>query len=110
MAKGYWIARIDVHNDGRLQGIRRAANGAVFSEIRRANSWCAAARPPKPRKAQARSRNVVLEFQGLSRQRLACYNSPEYAAKMVKLIRSPHAESRHHGDHRGLRRSRSLKA
>jgi hypothetical protein len=42
MAKGYWIARVDVHNmDGYKEYV--AQNGAVFAEISAPSSWCAAA-------------------------------------------------------------------
>ena len=41
MAKGYWIARVDVHNmDGYKEYV--AQNGAVFINTAQ-SSWCAAA-------------------------------------------------------------------
>ena len=53
MAKGYWIARIDVHNmDGYKEYV--AQNGAVFAKYG-AKFWCAAASmyPRKARRARA---------------------------------------------------------
>ena len=54
MAKGYWIARIDVHN---MEGYKDyvAQNGGGVQEIRREVSWCAAAssKPGKARRARA---------------------------------------------------------
>ena len=87
MAKGYWIARVDVNN---MEGYKEyvAQNGAVFAKygarflVRGGNHV--------PKEGSSRSRNVVLEFKDYETA-LACYNSPEYA-HLVK-VRSPHAES-----------------
>src|ERR1700674_162739 len=87
MAKGYWIARIDVHNmDGYKEYV--AQNGAVFAKygarfLVRSGQFVG-------REGSSRPRNVVLEFRDYVTA-LACYNSPEYARLVA--IRSPHAES-----------------
>ena len=88
MAKGYWIARVDVHdNDGYAKDYV-AQNGAVFKEF--GAKFLVRGGTFEPREGTSRSRNVVLEFKDYETA-LACYNSPEYA-RLVK-IRSPHAES-----------------
>jgi uncharacterized protein (DUF1330 family) len=87
MAKGYWIARIDVHNmDGYKEYVAR--NGAVFKKygarfLVRSGRFAG-------QEGSSRSRNVVLEFKDYETA-LACYHSPEYARLVA--IRSPHAES-----------------
>ena len=76
MAKGYWIARIDVHNmDGYKEYI--AQNGAG---IRRntAARFLVRGGTHEVKEGTSRSRNVVLEFKDYETA-LACYNSPEYS-------------------------------
>src|ERR1700733_3225239 len=87
MAKGYWIARIDVHNmDGYKEYV--AQNGAVFAKY--GARFLVRGGKHDAREGSSRSRNVVLEFKDYETA-LACYNSPEYT-RLVE-IRSPHAES-----------------
>ena len=87
MAKGYWIARIDVNNmDGYQEYV--AQNGAVFAKygarfLTRGGRF-------ETKEGSSRSRNVVLEFKDYDTA-LACYNSPEYARLVA--IRAPHADS-----------------
>jgi uncharacterized protein (DUF1330 family) len=87
MAKGYWIARVDVNNmDGYKEYV--AQNGAVFNKygarfLVRGGTFAS-------KEGSSRSRNVVLEFKDYETA-LACYNSPEYT-RLVG-IRGPHAES-----------------
>jgi uncharacterized protein (DUF1330 family) len=86
MAKGYWIARVDVHNmDGYKEYI--AHNGAVFDKF--GAKFLVRGGQHQVREGTARSRNVVLEFKDYETA-LACYNSPEYT-HLVK-VRSPHSE------------------
>jgi uncharacterized protein (DUF1330 family) len=88
MAKGYWIARVDIHNmDGYKEGYV-AQNGAVFAKygarfLTRGGKY-------ETKEGSSRSRNVVLEFKDYETA-LACYNSPEYTRLVA--IRSPHAET-----------------
>ena len=85
MAKGYWIARIDVHNmDGYKEYI--AQNGAVFAKF--GAKFLVRGGAHEVREGSSRSRNVVLEFKDYQTA-LACYNSPEYQAA-IKL-RTPHS-------------------
>ena len=87
MAKGYWVARIDVHD---LDGYKRdyvAHNGAVFAKfgarfLTRGGTYEAHEGP-------SRSRNVVIEFKDYATA-LACYHSPEYQA-LIKA-RGPYSQ------------------
>lgn len=80
MAKGYWIARVDIRDAERYKdyvsaakpafekyGANFLARGGAFTEL----------------EGTARQRNVVIEFPSLQ-QAVECYNSPEYqvAAKI----------------------------
>jgi uncharacterized protein (DUF1330 family) len=86
MAKGYWIACIDVHNtDGYKEYV--AQNGAVFNKY--GAKFLVRGGKFEPKVGTSRSRNVVLEFKDYETA-LACYNSPEYARLVA--IRSPHSE------------------
>ncbi len=76
MAKGYWIARIDVTNPDKYQDYMKA-NAAAFKKfgarfIVRGGKFEAPEGTP-------RSRNVVLEFADYATA-VACYHSPEYQA------------------------------
>jgi uncharacterized protein (DUF1330 family) len=86
MAKGYWIARVDVRN---MDGYREyvAQNGAVFKKY--GARFLVRGGTHEAREGTSRSRNVVLEFKDYETA-LACYNSPEYARLVA--IRSPHSE------------------
>jgi uncharacterized protein (DUF1330 family) len=76
MAKGYWIARVDVTDpDGYKEYV--AANAAVFSKYG-ARFVVRGGRFEAP-EGTPRSRNVVLEFKDYETA-VACYHSPEYAA------------------------------
>jgi len=79
MAKGYWIGRVDVHNEDGYKpyaaanfGGRYVVRGGKFTGV----------------EGQSRSRNVVIEFPDYETA-LACYNSPEYQANIK--VRQPHA-------------------
>ena len=87
MPKGYWIARIDVHD---AEGYKEyvAQNGAVFNKF--GARFLVRGGRHVPKEGSSRSRNVVLEFKDYETA-LACYNSPEYA-RLVAL-RSPHSQA-----------------
>lgn len=76
MAKGYWIARVDVHEAERYKDYISTAKpaferyGAIF--LARGGRTEAVEGP-------SRARNVVIEFPSLQ-DALDCYNSPEYQA------------------------------
>tara|TARA_R110000868_G_scaffold96034_3_gene264172 strand:+ start:1041 stop:1343 length:303 start_codon:yes stop_codon:yes gene_type:complete len=85
MAKGYWIARIDVSND---EGYRHyaAANAEIFKKF--GGSYVVRGGRFESVEGTARSRNVVIEFPDYATA-LACYNSPEYQAN--KKVRLPYS-------------------
>jgi uncharacterized protein (DUF1330 family) len=87
MAKGYWIARVDVHNmDVYKEYV--AQNGAVFKKY--GAKFLVRGGRYVGQEGSSRSRNVVLEFKDYETA-IACYNSPEYARLIA--IRKPHAEN-----------------
>jgi uncharacterized protein (DUF1330 family) len=85
MAKGYWIARVDVKN---MDGYKpyADANPGIFKKfggrfvVRSGKFECP--------EGESRSRNVVIEFPDYATA-LACYNSPEYQANIK--VRQPHS-------------------
>ncbi|MDQ2092504.1 DUF1330 domain-containing protein [Rhodalgimonas zhirmunskyi] len=81
MAKGYWVARIDI-SDFEQYKKYIAANAAPFAEygarflVRAGDFEC--------REGTSRSRNVVIEFPSYEAAK-ACYDSPAYqAAKALR--------------------------
>ncbi len=74
MAKGYWIARVDIKDSERYKDYVSAAKpafekyGAKF--LARGGNF-------HKLEGQVRARNVVIEFPSLQTA-LDCYNSPEY--------------------------------
>jgi uncharacterized protein (DUF1330 family) len=85
MAKGYWIGRVDVHND---EGFKpySAANPAILKKfggryVVRGGQFTAA-------EGESRTRNVVIEFPDYETA-LACYRSPEYQENIK--VRQPHS-------------------
>ena len=85
MAKGYWIARVDVRDE---EGYKpyAAANHAIFRKyggrfvVRAGKFECV--------EGTSYSRNVVIEFPDYAAA-LACFRSPEYQANIK--VRQPHA-------------------
>ena len=77
-AKGYWIGRVDVHND---EGYKpyAAANLAIFKKF--GARYVVRGGKYDGVEGQSRSRNVVIEFPDYAAA-LACYNSPEYQANL----------------------------
>lgn len=88
MAKGYWIAQVDVHDD---EGYKpyAAANPAIFKKfggrfvVRSGKFEC--------KEGSARPRNVVIEFPDYATA-VACYNSPDYQANMKRRLASATAD------------------
>ena len=74
MAKGYWVARVDVQNEAEyatyrsLNAIAFAKYGAKF--VVRGGEY-------KLARGEGRKHNVVIEFKDIETAK-ACYNSPEY--------------------------------
>jgi uncharacterized protein (DUF1330 family) len=85
MPKGYWIGRIEVHNETGYKAYAEA-NPAIFKKFG-AKYVVRGGKFENPEGA-SRSRNVVIEFPDYSAA-LACYNSPEYQANIK--VRQPHS-------------------
>jgi len=80
MAKGYWIARVDV-NDAEKYKAYVAANAKPFKEFG-ARFLVRAGRFENP-EGSSRGRNVVIEFPSYQTA-LDCWNSPDYQ-QAIKL-------------------------
>jgi uncharacterized protein (DUF1330 family) len=85
MAKGYWIARVDVNNEDGYK-VYAAANPAIFKKF--GGKFVVRGGKFESPEGTSRSRNVVIEFPDYATA-LACYNSPEYKANIK--VRQPHA-------------------
>ncbi|MGA1599381.1 MAG: DUF1330 domain-containing protein [bacterium] len=87
MAKGYWIARVDVHDPETYQQYV-AANAVAFRKYQ-ARFVVRGGAFENPEGGQ-RARNVVLEFPSYQ-QALECYRSPEYQEALA--LRLPAGEA-----------------
>jgi uncharacterized protein (DUF1330 family) len=87
MAKGYWIARVDVSDPVGYQEYV-AANAVAFAKYG-ATFIVRGGRFEAP-EGTARARNVVIAFKDYETA-VACYHSPEYAA--AKALRMGRAEA-----------------
>jgi len=74
MAKGYWIARLDVTDQDKYDAYR-LLNGAAFKKY--GARFLVRGGEFELREGAARSRNVVIEFPSFQAAR-ECYDSPEY--------------------------------
>lgn len=74
MAKGYWIARVDVRDPERYKDYVAAAKSAFE---RYGARFLARGGPMTELEGQARARNVVIEFPS-TQAAVDCYNSPDY--------------------------------
>src|SRR5438046_1846100 len=85
MAKGYWIAHVDVTSD---EGYKpyAAANPAIFKKF--GGRFVIRGGKFQSMEGTSRTRNVVIEFPDYQAA-LDCYNSPEYQANIQ--VRLPHA-------------------
>jgi uncharacterized protein (DUF1330 family) len=85
MAKGYWIARVDVSNEDGYNAYRNA-NPAIFKKfggrflVRAGQSQCP--------EGASRSRNIVIEFPDYATA-FACYRSAEYQENIKRRL--PHS-------------------
>jgi uncharacterized protein (DUF1330 family) len=86
MAKGYWIARVDVRDDA-VYAKYRDANAIAFKKYG-ARFIVRGGKFENP-EGSSRSRNVVIEFPSYQAA-LDCWNSPEY--KHAISIRAPISE------------------
>jgi uncharacterized protein (DUF1330 family) len=85
MAKGYWIGRVEVHDEDGYKPYA-AANPAIFKKF--GGRFVVRAGKFENPEGSSRSRNVVIEFADYATA-LACYNSPEYQANIK--VRQPHS-------------------
>ncbi len=85
MAKGYWIAQVDVKND---EGYKpyAAANPAIFKKF--GGRFVVRAGKFECMEGSTRSRQIIIEFPDYAAA-LACYRSAEYQANIK--VRQPHA-------------------
>lgn len=86
MAKGYWVARVDV-DDPEVYKRYLAANAEPFARF--GARFLVRGGTFRLAEGSARSRNVVIEFPSYEAA-LACYDSPEYQA--AKALRDPVSE------------------
>lgn len=82
MAKGYWIARVNV-SDPEAYKAYIAANAVAFSKY--GARFIVRGGPFEAVEGDARERNIVLEFPSLDAAK-ACWSSPEYA--VAKALRT----------------------
>jgi uncharacterized protein (DUF1330 family) len=85
MAKGYWIARVDVSNEDGFKPYA-AANAAIFKKF--GGRYVVRGGKFDGMEGSSRSRNVVIEFPDYATA-MACYRSPEYQANIK--VRQPHS-------------------
>jgi uncharacterized protein (DUF1330 family) len=85
MAKGYWIAHVDVQNEDGYKTYA-AANPAIFRKY--GGRFVVRAGKFEAVEGNNRSRNVVIEFPDYAAA-LACFRSPEYQDNIK--VRLPHA-------------------
>ncbi len=86
MAKGYWIARIDVSDMEKYKKYI-AANAAPLAEY--GGKFLVRGGERQEKEGSHRSRNVVIEFESYQKA-IDCYNSPAYQA--AKALRDPVSE------------------
>jgi len=85
MAKGYWLARVDVRNE---EGYKPylATNHDLFKKF--GGRFLVRSGNVGAMEGNWRSRTIVIEFPSYE-VALACYRSPEYQANIK--VRQPHA-------------------
>ncbi len=76
MAKGYWIARVDVRDSERYKDYVSTAKPA-FEHF--GANFLARGGAVTELEGKARARNVIIEFPSVQHA-IDCYNSPEYQA------------------------------
>jgi uncharacterized protein (DUF1330 family) len=85
MAKGYWIARVDVQDPEGYQAYV-AENAVAFAKF--GARFIVRGGQFEAPEGTSRARNVVLEFKDYATA-LACYRSPEYQKALA--LRLPHS-------------------
>jgi uncharacterized protein (DUF1330 family) len=87
MAKGYWVAHVDVRDASAYERYR-AANAEAFAKY--GARFLVRGGAQEVREGNAHPRTVVIEFPSVEAAR-ACYDSPEYQA--AKALRDPASEA-----------------
>ena len=87
MAKGYWIAHVDVHDMDAYEAYRQA-NAVAFAKF--GAKFLVRGGTQDVREGALRSRSVVIEFASYA-DAVACYDSPEY--QTAKTLRDPVSDS-----------------
>ena len=88
MAKGYWIARVDVTNP---DAYKKYVEGSAEAFAKYGAKFLARGGNTIALEGQARARNVVIEFESLERAK-ACYDSPEYQRAHAHRVGAAEAE------------------
>jgi len=88
MAKGYWIARVDVTNP---DAYKKYVEGTAEAFAKYGAKFLARGGNTVALEGQARARNVVIEFASLE-QAKACYDSPEYQRARAHRVGAAEAE------------------
>ncbi len=83
MAKGYWVAHVDVEDPAAYESYK-TANAAAFTEY--GAKFLVRGGACETREGAVRARTVVIEFPSYSAA-LACYQSDTYQA--AKALRDP---------------------
>ena len=85
MAKGYWIAHVDVSDE---EGYKpyAAANPAIFKKF--GGRFVVRGGKFESKEGASRTRNVVIEFPSYQAA-MDCYNSPDYQENIQRRL--PHA-------------------
>jgi uncharacterized protein (DUF1330 family) len=79
MAKGYWIARMDVTDTAKYDTYR-AKNGEAFGKY--GAKFLVRGGQFEVPEGKSRSRHVVIEFESYQKA-VDCYHSPEYKAALA---------------------------
>jgi uncharacterized protein (DUF1330 family) len=85
MARGYWIGRIDAHDEAGFRPYA-AANPAIIKKF--GGRYVIRSGKFESVEGQCRSHNVVIEFPDYAIA-MACYRSPEYQENIKR--RQPHS-------------------
>ena len=86
MAKGYWVAHVDVRDPAAYEKYRQA-NAVAFKKYKA--RFLVRGGDCEIREGTAKSRTVVIEFPSYA-DAIACYESPDYQA--AKALRDPVSE------------------
>jgi uncharacterized protein (DUF1330 family) len=88
MAKGYWIARVDVSDPEAYQAYVRA-NGVAFAKF--GGRFLVRGGPHRAAEGVARARQVVIEFKDYATA-LACFDSEEYQRAKELRVKASQSE------------------